>query len=269
MARDNFWEDVEEAQEVLKRRAQLQAPVDRWQKLLAQVEEAVSLLDLAEEAVDAEVLQEVQVETSKLALEIEHFELESLLCGEMDTANAILSIHPGAGGTESQDWAHMLRVDHDVAEGGLHTPQAKHRVTVDGIFALDAFKQSCMLAGTLPAGSHTPVGNAPIEILPNLLAEFRLGPVKRVDRGVGFDIAHHPSVRRIGYATGARTRTKAFDPLTKRRPCHLCPQRDRRGKGRGRNKTSQDRPTQHQRRHSLLPAFSPPAASVCLTKARG
>jgi peptide chain release factor 2 len=108
MARDNFWGDVEGAQEVLKRRAQLQAPADRWQKLLSQVEEAVSLLDLAEEAGDAEVLQEVQVETSKLALEIEHFELESLLCGEMDTANALLSIHPGAGGTESQDWAHML-----------------------------------------------------------------------------------------------------------------------------------------------------------------
>src|SRR5262252_9432739 len=108
MACDNFWEEVEEAQEVLKRRAQLQAPTDRWQKLLGQVEEAVSLLDLAEEADDAEVLQEVQVETTKLALEIEHFELESLLCGEMDTANALLSIHPGAGGTESQDWAHML-----------------------------------------------------------------------------------------------------------------------------------------------------------------
>jgi len=108
MARDDFWGHVEEAQEVLKRRAQLQAPADRWQKLQGQVEEAHGLLDLAEEADDTEVLQEVQVETSKLALEIAHFELESLLCGEMDTANALLSIHPGAGGTESQDWAHML-----------------------------------------------------------------------------------------------------------------------------------------------------------------
>ena len=108
MARDKFWEHIEEVQEVLKRRAQLQAPMDRWQKLSGQVEEALSLLDLAEEADDAEVLQEVQVETTKLALEIEHFELESLLGGEMDTANALMSIHPGAGGTESQDWAHML-----------------------------------------------------------------------------------------------------------------------------------------------------------------
>ena len=108
MARENFWEDIEEAQEVLKRRAQLQTPMDRWQKLSGQVEEALSLLDLAEEADDAEVLQEVEVETAKLTLEIAHFELEALLSGEMDAANALMSIHPGAGGTESQDWAHML-----------------------------------------------------------------------------------------------------------------------------------------------------------------
>ena len=56
MARDNFWEDVEAAQEVLKRRAQLQAPTDRWQKLRGQVEEAVSLLDLAEEVTDTAIL---------------------------------------------------------------------------------------------------------------------------------------------------------------------------------------------------------------------
>src|SRR5712692_1543959 len=108
MARENFWEQIEEAQEVLKRRAQLQTPIDRWQKLHGQVEEALSLLDLAAEADDAEVLQEVQVETAKLALEIEHFELEALLGGEMDAANALMSINPGDGGTESQDWAHML-----------------------------------------------------------------------------------------------------------------------------------------------------------------
>lgn len=108
MARDDFWEHIDEAQEVLKRRAQLQAPNDRWQKLYGQVTDTVGLLDLATEAADAEVLQEVEVETAKLVQEIAHFELESLLGGEMDPANALLSIHPGAGGTESQDWAHML-----------------------------------------------------------------------------------------------------------------------------------------------------------------
>jgi peptide chain release factor 2 len=108
VGRSDFWDDVEGAQEVLKRRAQLQVPLDRWQKLHGQVQDALALFDLAMEEDDAEVLQEVGTEAQKLTAEIDHFELESMLCGEMDDANAILSIHPGAGGTESQDWAAML-----------------------------------------------------------------------------------------------------------------------------------------------------------------
>ncbi len=70
--------------------------------------DAATLLDLAEEEGDAEVLQEVEVELRKLTAELDHFELEAMLSGEMDDHNALLSIHPGAGGTESQDWADML-----------------------------------------------------------------------------------------------------------------------------------------------------------------
>jgi peptide chain release factor 2 len=86
----------------------LQAAVERWQKLISQVRDALGLLALAEAEADAAVIQEVQEEVQKLAAEVEHFELESMLSGEMDDHNALLSIHPGAGGTESQDWADML-----------------------------------------------------------------------------------------------------------------------------------------------------------------
>jgi peptide chain release factor 2 len=108
MARRDFWENIDEAQEVLKRRAQLQAPLEQWQKLSDQVRDAATLLELAEEEDDTDTLQEVQTEIRKLAREVEHFELEAMLSGEMDDHNAIMSIHPGAGGTESQDWADML-----------------------------------------------------------------------------------------------------------------------------------------------------------------
>jgi peptide chain release factor 2 len=108
MERTDFWENVEEAQTVLKRRAQLQVPLDRWQKLSGQVSDALGLLELAAAEGDTEVLCEVQEEASKLTLEVEHFALEAMLSGEMDGHNALLSIHPGAGGTESQDWADML-----------------------------------------------------------------------------------------------------------------------------------------------------------------
>lgn len=108
VARRDFWDNVDEAQEVLKRRSQLQLPLDRWGKLTAQVQDARGLFELAEEEQDDEVLHEVGVEVSKLASEVEHFELEAMLSDDMDKANAIVEIHPGAGGTESQDWAEML-----------------------------------------------------------------------------------------------------------------------------------------------------------------
>jgi peptide chain release factor 2 len=108
IARNDFWDSVDEAQDVLKRRAQLQAPLDQWKKLYGQVYDTTTLLELAEEENDRDVLQEVQNEISKLNVEVEHFALESMLSGEMDDRNAIVTIHPGAGGTESQDWADML-----------------------------------------------------------------------------------------------------------------------------------------------------------------
>jgi peptide chain release factor 2 len=108
LERPDFWEHIEEAQEVLKRRAQLQVPLERWQKLAGQVHDASGLLELAEAEGDAEVIREVHEEAHKLTLEVEHFALEAMLSGEMDDHNALLTIHPGAGGTESQDWADML-----------------------------------------------------------------------------------------------------------------------------------------------------------------
>jgi peptide chain release factor 2 len=93
---------------VLKRRAQLQVPLERWQKLAGQVRDASGLLELAEAEGDAEVIREVHEEAHKLTVEVEHFALEAMLSGEMDDHNALLTIHPGAGGTESQDWADML-----------------------------------------------------------------------------------------------------------------------------------------------------------------
>ncbi|MGQ4806919.1 Peptide chain release factor 2 [Candidatus Entotheonellaceae bacterium PAL068K] len=108
MARGDFWEKVDEAQDVLRRRAQLQAPLEQWQQLSRHVHDAETMRELAEEEDDADVLQEVQTEIRKLQVEVEHFEIESMFRGKMDDRHAILSIHPGAGGTESQDWADML-----------------------------------------------------------------------------------------------------------------------------------------------------------------
>jgi peptide chain release factor 2 len=70
MARHDFWDQVDEAQEILKRRAQLQAPLEQWQKLANQVRDAIGLLELAAEEGDTEVMREVEDELRTLALRV-------------------------------------------------------------------------------------------------------------------------------------------------------------------------------------------------------
>lgn len=82
--------------------------VSDWQKHQQQLEDLQLMLEMAEEAGDEEVLQEVSKESSKLVRSVNELELRGLLSRPEDRKNAILTIHPGAGGTESQDWAQML-----------------------------------------------------------------------------------------------------------------------------------------------------------------
>ncbi|RMF87055.1 MAG: peptide chain release factor 2 [Nitrospinota bacterium] len=108
MLQEDFWQRGKDAQEVLKRRATLQEEITRWQKLQESLEEARLLLSLAEEEEDTSVLPELEAAVQELEEQLARQELQTMLSGENDQSNAILSIHPGAGGTESQDWAEML-----------------------------------------------------------------------------------------------------------------------------------------------------------------
>ena len=82
--------------------------VENWQKLDAKREDLEVLLELAHEEEDAETLKEVERELDTLAEGISDLEFRHMLGEEDDKKNAIVTIHPGAGGTESQDWAQML-----------------------------------------------------------------------------------------------------------------------------------------------------------------
>lgn len=108
MTRSDFWDDQRQAQKVIKEINALKSPIDRWHELERRIEDSLMLLELASEEDDAETLEEVQRETDKLQKEFREFELALLLNGEYDRNSCILSLHPGAGGTESQDWAEML-----------------------------------------------------------------------------------------------------------------------------------------------------------------
>jgi peptide chain release factor 2 len=102
----DFWNDQEEAQKLLQQRSRLEQAVSRQERFESSIEDAGVLFEFAEE--DAESLNELRGLVERLEREIGLAETEMLLSGENDRLSAICTIHPGAGGTESQDWAEML-----------------------------------------------------------------------------------------------------------------------------------------------------------------
>jgi peptide chain release factor 2 len=106
MQRPGFWEDADTARRVSREVAALRSQLEEVSHLQQNVADLLELADLAAEDVPA--LSEVEQEARSLGSTIERLELSTLLSGEHDSHNAILSIHAGAGGTESQDWVEML-----------------------------------------------------------------------------------------------------------------------------------------------------------------
>ena len=107
-AEPSFWDDMENSQKVLQRTAQLKASVETYNKLQALYEDTLTLIELAEEAGDESVYEEAAADTEQLQTRMAEVRLTTLLTGEYDSKNAILTFHAGAGGTEAQDWAEML-----------------------------------------------------------------------------------------------------------------------------------------------------------------
>ena len=109
MAVPAFWDDNRRAQELIRERTELARTAGRVGELTTQASDLGVLLELAQEAGDDGSLDaEIGEGVSRLRRELDEFELKVMLSGSHDAKAAILSIHPGAGGTESQDWAQML-----------------------------------------------------------------------------------------------------------------------------------------------------------------
>jgi peptide chain release factor 2 len=104
----DFWEDREKAQEVITRLSFLRQRIDAVKELEEMLSEVEVLLELGEEEEEEEALQEALKISRRLRKEYDSLSLALMLQGKFDANNAILALHPGAGGTESQDWAEML-----------------------------------------------------------------------------------------------------------------------------------------------------------------
>lgn len=105
---DGFWNDIENSQKVLQRLKQLRDKAATFDGIMSAYDDVATLCQLAIEEDDASLLPDLETEYSNLESMLEKATLQTLLNGEYDNNNAIMSFHAGAGGTEAQDWVQML-----------------------------------------------------------------------------------------------------------------------------------------------------------------
>lgn len=105
---ENFWSDSKKSSEVLGKIKSSKNKIVLYNKIKDEVQELKEYTEIVELENDKSSVEEIISNTKKIQKELEKFELETFLSGKYDKNNAIVTLHPGAGGTESQDWAEML-----------------------------------------------------------------------------------------------------------------------------------------------------------------
>ncbi|GGG07723.1 peptide chain release factor 2 [Paenibacillus aceti] len=108
MAAPDFWDDNDKAQALINEMNAVKSSVDQYNALQQEYDDIVVMAELAEEENDESLIAEISESVASLHKKLEDFELQLLLSAPYDKMNAILELHPGAGGTESQDWGSML-----------------------------------------------------------------------------------------------------------------------------------------------------------------
>ncbi len=103
-----FWEDAKQSNKILSEIKQKKNITSSYRKIEEELKNIQELTELLKIEYDEDLAKEIIQNTNKISNEVEKFELQTLLNGKYDKNNAILTLHPGAGGTEAQDWAEML-----------------------------------------------------------------------------------------------------------------------------------------------------------------
>ena len=108
MEAPNFWDDPQRSQQMMKELKYLKDDIETYNKLETQKEDIETLLEMGYEEEDPELIPEIQESLEEFQKEFENIRVKTLLSGEYDENNAIVTLHAGAGGTEACDWASML-----------------------------------------------------------------------------------------------------------------------------------------------------------------
>ena len=106
--KEDFWQDTKQSNKVLAKIKSLKNKVNEYKTIENEIQNLKELTELVNLEPDEEMAKEIIKNTKKTEADVEKFEVATLLSGKYDSNNAIVTIHPGAGGTESQDWAEML-----------------------------------------------------------------------------------------------------------------------------------------------------------------
>ncbi len=106
--KEGFWEDSENSKKVFSQIKKINSKCKLFKKIKTEINNSIELIELLKIDFDKELAYEIEKNIKIIEEEIEKFQLQIFLSGKYDCNNAIITIHPGAGGTESQDWAEML-----------------------------------------------------------------------------------------------------------------------------------------------------------------
>ncbi|MGI6670083.1 MAG: peptide chain release factor 2 [Christensenellales bacterium] len=108
MSSDGFWDNLERSAQVNQRMAAIERKLTHYRELVATCDDVEIMIELADEENDADLIADIGVTIEKLTAQVEALGLETMMRGDYDSCNTVLSLHAGAGGTEAQDWAQML-----------------------------------------------------------------------------------------------------------------------------------------------------------------
>lgn len=104
----NFWESREESQKTLDKISSIKSKISKYENLKERYDDLCIMVDMANEEEDLSLLDDLKRQIKEISKDLEEQTLSTLLTGEYDSENAILTFHSGAGGTEAQDWVEML-----------------------------------------------------------------------------------------------------------------------------------------------------------------
>ena len=105
---ENFWQDSKKSNKILSKIKNVKNKTTQYHEIKNEINNLKELTELVDMEPDEEMAKDIMKSTKKIEKQLEKFEISTLLSGKYDANNAIVTIHPGAGGTESQDWAEML-----------------------------------------------------------------------------------------------------------------------------------------------------------------